>query len=304
MKLILVSDLHLVHKNPQARTDDLVETQFKKFEFILKFARRNKAALLVAGDFFNIPRSWMLLPRVIGVLKYYDVPVYAVYGQHDTYLYSEETRERTNLGVLAKARLVKVLDDVPVGEDDALLYGCSFGSEIPAAEVRKDLCRVLVIHAPISNRAVYPGQKFTMGDKFLKDHPEFDLVICGDIHIQFEERFKGRFIFNTGPVVRKEATEYNFMHKPSLVLFDTETREYEWVEIPHAVAESVLDRSHIDRAEEISSILDGFVKALPGESEVQEVGFNENLLAFIRANKIERPVVDLISEIMEERNDK
>ncbi len=234
MKLVLVSDIHLVDKNPIARIDDLTETQWTKIDFIFDFAKKHSAQILQAGDLCNKPRSWSVLPRLIDAIRKNKSYIYCCRGQHDDYLYSLTTRDRTILGVLEKAGLIKVLDENPFTlshgpGDDVILYGCSFGAEIPEVGRQKGLFNVLVIHAPILNRAVYPGQKFTMGDKFLKDHPEFDLIICGDIHIQFEAQVGDRFTFNTGRVVREEATEYNFTHKPSLVLFDTEIMLYECV---------------------------------------------------------------------------
>ncbi|MFA5355260.1 MAG: metallophosphoesterase [Candidatus Paceibacterota bacterium] len=308
MKFILVSDVHLLRQNPVARKDNLVENQFKKFEFILQQARIQKADILCAADFCDIPRSWVLLPRIISLLKdYEDVRLHTVFGQHDTYLYSEETRDRTTLGVLEKAGLVTVLDSSPLqitGEDRCVtLYGCSFGADVPVPVVssRSTMFNVLVIHASISDRSLYPGQEPTMAKKFLESNKNFDLIVCGDIHRSFMVKAGKRFLFDVGPMLRREATQYNFSHVPHVVFFDTEKLTYEEIEIPHKPADEVLDRSHIDRVVESKDILEGFVSEIESE-DTEKVSFEEILWSLVKANKGSKSVEKVLSETMEERS--
>ena len=111
MKLLLLSDLHLLWKNPVARKDNLPDIQFEKLEFVLDYAQEKDCIILQAGDMFDRPRSYHLLSQVMDIIGSYEVPIYCVYGQHDTYLYSKETRYATNLGILERSGLVHILND-------------------------------------------------------------------------------------------------------------------------------------------------------------------------------------------------
>lgn len=309
MKLILCSDFHLLWDSPKARLDNVKDTQFKKLLFIFKYTRENSAYILQAGDFFDKPRSWHLLPEMIDFLMgIKNVSVSSIFGQHDTYMYSELTRSQTSLGVLEKVELINILgqkgvlifDETKPNLDTARVFGCSFGQEIP--EPDKNIFSILVIHAGIAERAIYPGQNYFDALAFLKKH-KFDLILCGDIHQKFCIEYEGRFIVNTGPLIRKEASIYNFTHKPGFFVFDTETRKIEWVEIPHQDAELVLSRNHIEYEKQTKTIMDEFVSSVQNVEIDDDVFFVSNLWKFTRENKVNKNVIGLLSEITGEVND-
>lgn len=304
MKFVCLSDIHLSSENSEARLDNLVETQFEKLEFVLKLAMGEKAAILQAGDMFHRPRSWLLLPIVIDLLKKYAVSIYAVFGQHDTYFYSTETKDRTSLGILVKAGLFMPLSiDKPVIVQGVALYGANFGQNLCDLKRSREGYTIGVIHHSISDKPLWPGHQFTPADKYLEDNPDYDFILVGDIHRRFEVKSKdGRQLINTGPMLRREATEYNFDHKPSVYLLDTEDpKKSKWIEIPHKPANQVLSRDHIERKAEADNLLDEFVKAI-GTDDVDGVSFIENLMAFSKANKVDQKVMDVIAKFVERTN--
>jgi DNA repair exonuclease SbcCD nuclease subunit len=299
MKLLFASDFHLSSKNPVGRLDDLVVTQFEKLAFILGLARKQDAIVVQAGDLFTRPRSWFLLPQVIHGLKLFNVPFYCVFGQHDTYMYSEETRERTSLGVLEKAGLVTVLSDVPtVPKNKILFYGASYGQELP--EPKETGFKVGVIHASISDKALWPDHKFTPAKKYLAAN-KYDVILCGDVHSRFVYRdVAGRMIVNTGPILRREANEYNFKNTPAVMLYDTDTRNGEWFDVPCQSPNIVLSRDHIERSKEAETLLDEFVNLVKAGGEFDAgVSFIDNLREFLKANIIEAEVVSILAKIVE-----
>lgn len=301
MKIIGISDLHLLWEKPVGRLDDAPVTQRNKFEFILRWAQDNCAVILVAGDFFNNPRSWYLLPEIMKILKAYGVEIYACFGQHDTYMYNITTRMTTNLGVLEKAELATILDSEPLylarSNRQIALYGVSYGQEIP--KPTNDKCtNILVIHAPIAEQAIYPGQNYMDAFQFLKEH-EFDYIVCGDIHQKFVKYYKGRYIVNSGPLLRKEASIYNFQHKPGFWVIDTDKiEEPEFIEIPHLDAELVLSRAHIDYKEEASNVLDEFIGAVGGIEIDEDISIVENIWRMVSKNKISQDVIDTLADVM------
>ena len=304
MKLVLLSDLHLLWQNPVARLDNLVEVQFSKLLYPLDWCRNNDAILLQAGDFNDRPRSWAGLPQIITFLKGYGVKIYCVAGQHDYYMYSEESRLSTTLGILNEIELVKILNENPVYIDyynnkknHISLYGCSFGEKIPEIRDRGDF-NIFVIHAPIAENPLFPNQNYMDAKKFLKENKDYNLILCGDIHREFCIEVNGRYIINTGCMLRKTADEYNFQHKPCFYSFDTDTKEIEKHIIPHKPAEEILSRSHIENKVETDFVLDEFVKNIQDVKEFSGVNIVENLFEFIKEHGIPKDIQNIITCIV------
>ena len=309
MKFVLLSDLHLSWDNPIVRMDDLREVQFEKLRFVFDWVKRHgEPTILQAGDFFNSPRSWYTLPVVIDLLNEYvyhehSFQIMGIYGQHDTYLYSETTRDATNLGVLNKIGLVDISCTRRERStlDNSAIVGCNYGEEVSSKDLsflKNHETKILIIHAPISTAPLFPGHEITHADKFLEKHPEFDLILCGDIHRDFIIERKGRFIVNCGSMLRREATEFNFTHKPHFLVYDTEDRTIEKVEIPHEPAVRVLSREHIEQKEQTETMLEDFIESV-GIGDVESVSFTDKLWVFIKENKIEQEIVDILSKVME-----
>ncbi len=310
MKFILLSDIHLSWENSKARKDNLYKVQFEKLGFVFDWAEKINGTILSAADFFHRPRSWYLLPEVIAFLLKRQKTIYTVYGQHDTYLYSEATRDSTSLGILNKYGLVEIINNYyeqqlfleDEDEERIVLFGCSYGQDMKDFDlnkVSKFKTKILVIHAPISTAPLFPGHNITYADKFLEKHKEFDLILCGDIHQSFIIEKQGRFIVNCGPLLRREATEYNYKHKPHFLVYDTEARTIDKVIIPHETASKVLSREHIIQEEQTELMLEDFIESVK-TGEVESASFTENLWSFIKQNNIEQEIVNIISEVMEE----
>jgi len=298
MKFVALSDVHLTAKNPMARLDDLVEVQMGKLKFVLDWAQNNSAIILQAGDFFNRPRSWTLLPRVMDLLSDYDNEIYCVYGQHDTYFYSETTREATSLGILEKAGYVNILSKTPIYfKNNIEIYGVNWGEEIPTPDKTMPM-NILIIHAPISTGPLFPNHEYTSADRFLRKHTGYNLILCGDIHRKFIIQDGNRYLINTGPMLRLTAEQYSFEHSPAFAVYDTEEQTVEWVEIPHKDASEVLTRAHIENKVINSAMLDEFVDSLKDSFHIGGVDLKENIKKYIDENKISKDVREILSEVM------
>ena len=288
MKLILISDLHLLNVKPIARIDNLIKTQFDKFDFVLEYASKNNCTILQAGDFFDKPRSWYLLPKVIEILKQYSVPIFSVVGQHDQYMYSKEYLSATSIGVLEKAKLITLLSSKPIYiTDDVDLYGCNYGEEIPKVIDKKNK-NILVIHAPIAEKSLFINQDYIKAKTFINENKDYKIIFCGDIHRSFCLGAPGgRTILNTGPMIRKTADKYNFSHKPYFYVYDTDTDKIRAIDIPHRPGKEVLSNEHILDEEDKKVLRNKFTESLSKEIEV-DMSFTSNLEAFLRRNRIVR----------------
>jgi len=312
MKFILLSDLHLTCNTPIARLDNIEETWKRKLKFILDYAKLNEMKILVAGDFFDRPRDWRIVTEFLKLMEDYEgVTISSVFGQHDMYLYSKD-RYSTSLGVLIKTGMISELDITPwcfpiyrnnylkdfihINEETIGIYGASWGQEIP--DPNRNI-NILVIHKNISDAPLFPGHEYTGAELFLKSHPEYHVIICGDIHKRFFFQKNGRIIVNPGPLLRMEATDYNMTYDPAFPVLDIDTQSVEWVTIPHEPAEKVLSRKHIENKKETESMLDEFIKNVSVDHKIT-FSFKENLQEYLTNNNIPQDVKNIISKIMED----
>jgi hypothetical protein len=82
---------------------------------------------------------------------------------------------------------------------------------------------VLLIHAPIGDKPLYPGQELLKPRAFLRDHP-FDLVVCGDYHYTFQDAIGDRAIVNAGCLVRKTTSEADRKLRPCVFVWNSKDR--------------------------------------------------------------------------------
>jgi predicted phosphodiesterase len=298
MDYILLSDIHATSKQPVGRNDDIVKAFFRKFTFILRLAKQRDAAILQAGDFFHRPRDWHLLFRMMALLKRYDVKIYTVYGQHDTYLYADIDKSPTTLGILLRAGMVQLLGDKPaVRHSSVHIYGCSWGMQPPEPENRKLDTNILVIHAPISDIEVFPGHKYFGPKAFIRKHKGYDLIVAGDTHRQILASSGMTQLVNTGPMLRLEATGYNMEHHPCTYIYNTDNRTLEKIEIPHADADEVLSRGHLEDATHMGEILQDFIESLK-EGPTIGIKLKDSVHQYIEDNKVANEIKQIISGVM------
>lgn len=303
MKILLLSDLHLVVDNPVARLDDLTETQWDKLDWVYEYAKKNGVELVLqAGDLTHTKRSWSLLNRLTDFFSFYDdIPTWIVKGQHDSYFHDLDNN-KTTTGILLSARLLTLLDKNGWSSKGVTVYGASYGEEVPF-DLRASDYNILVIHAPIAEKGI-PGVNYIDALQFLKEHDEYDFILCGDIHEKFLIKYKNRFICNTGPMLRMEATKYMFKHQPCFFVLDTDNNEIDKISIPAAPADSVLSRDHIEKQKQRQDEFNDFIERVKDASGVSSVDFLENLNLVMKKNKTPLTVKKIVEKYMEgERSD-
>jgi len=232
MKIGIFGDLQLTHKAPQRRVDSYFQTQLRKLSQTLSIFEENECDCVVQpGDFFDTPAvSCQVKANIISLFKVYSKDfnkIYCCWGQHDVIGHSKTTLLNSPLAVLEAAGVVKILNSEPVvvgkvSKDDGTrvyLYGAGFGEDIP--EPYEDCYNILVVHKMIGDKFLWPGQEIVGPRQFLRKYSNFNLVVCGDYHYRFYERWNGRTILNMGALVRKTCSENDLKHKPAVGVFDT-----------------------------------------------------------------------------------
>lgn len=295
--IVFINDLHLTTDSPIGRLDDIRATGLRKLKFVLDWAYEHRAFISIAGDMTDKPRSWGLVTELLREITI-DDDIYVVYGQHDTYMYSEESRDATILGILALEKKVKILSHIPEHPLPFIdLYGCHYGQVVPVPDYDAgERINILSIHAPIAEKALWITQDYMDAGKFLTDHSDYGIIHCGDIHQKFMVQKKDQYIINSGPMLRLEATPYNFKHKPGFWVWNIKGARMSWVEIPHEDAEKVLTRDHIELTEMANEVLKEFIDSVKTDIGEGASSIISNLWSIIRENDIQQDVIDVIAE--------
>jgi len=303
MKILLLSDIHFLTKTPSGRIDDIFETQMDKFTQICNiYSLNNCEVFLQAGDFFDSCNpSFKLMSKVIDLLQSFGINILCVAGQHDLYMHSLKSIDKTALSVLESAGVIKILNNegVELVHTGFKIKGCSYGDEIPKANPRFRGKQVLVIHKLISDRKIFPGQEVITPSKFVKDNPGWDLILCGDYHYHFFEKVGRTTILNTGCMTRKTLSDMDLNLEPCIYIWNVDTNSFKRVPLKVKPVEEVFDLSKKGKIQDKNIYLDKFVADLKSQKGL-EVSFADNLREFCKQNKVKREVKRILFENLAE----
>lgn len=308
--ITFVSDCHFTSKQPVCRQDNVKQASLRKLEYILQFTKEKDGILVSSGDFFHRPRDWFLLPEITYLFRKYDIPFFSVFGQHDTYMYNAESSKRTNLGELEAAGLVTILRDEPIYYDQYCLCGINYGEDekitkfnsyLEKKKIKKnsEFIPILVAHTSVTEDPLFPGHKITKPKKYLSMAKEFSYIHVGDIHIRFiVKQDNGNTIFNPGPIMRLEASNYLLGYQPGFFYLESEKvylkKLPKHIAVPSGI---ILSREHIKESNEHNRMLDEFVNEVQAEVNYS-VNVTENIKRYCEANKIEDDVKQILTEVM------
>lgn len=296
MKFLLISDIHAKYRNSIGRKDNIGEAFENKIKYVFNYAEKNKCAILQAGDLNDKARDWDVLNFLIDTIRSHSVDFFCVYGQHDLYMRRDPNDSPSVLSILAKtSQSVHILSGEQTGYAGVDLYGANWGENIPTPE-HGYRPRILVLHAPISKRKEYPGHDYTSPKYFLKKHPAFHLVLVGDVHKKIYCKYNGRYLINTGPMLRVEATQYNMRHRPCFYIYDSKKHTLKKEIIPHRPASEILTRDHIVQKNISKKELEEFTRTIK-KMQPLDKGRREGVIKFAKKLGIKR-VANIVMEVV------
>jgi len=306
----ILGDTHFTNRSPERRLDNYWETQIRKIKQALSIFRDNDCDVIIqTGDFFDTPTVANRVKSVlIKFLRQSNEKVYCIWGQHDVVGHSIFTLPNSPLVVLQAAGVVKIVDkhwymlgtksediEIPV-----VLYGASFGEDIPKPEspLESTECyNILIVHDMIGDRPLYPGQELIGPNQFLRNNPDYNLVIAGDYHYRFISSYQGRTIINPGALVRKTISKFDLEHKPAVVIFDTETGESKVIELVVEPVEKVFNLKRVEKKD--SDIMLQFIEGLKNRGK-GVVGWKHILQKVFKEKNSSIEVKKIIDECLEE----
>lgn len=292
MKLGMIGDFHLTSHRPDRRKDDYLETLLGKLRQALDlFSNQGVHWVLQAGDFFDSPTvSNRVKSEVIQLLRSYEtLRVLCCYGQHDITGHSAATVPNSPLAVLESAEAVAMLNSNPwdllqLGTDGIYVYGASFGEDVPTPKDASGT-NILVTHRMIGDRPLYPGQPLESPRAFLRQHPEYNIVLCGDYHYPFQDSYEGRLILNVGALARKTITDVDMGLKPSVAIVDTEMMEVEWIPLQVEDPEDIFDLSRDVKPLKNEVALEKLVEELRKQQTTGQTGAWQSALLAVLSEK-------------------
>jgi len=298
MKLCILGDTHLRSKTPKSRTEsDFMEVCVGKLWQALRiFQKKDCDVILQPGDFFHSPDPSKRL--VAGVIEYIRGAVlphqfFVIHGQHDMTYHSAASMENSALRVMEAAEAINVVrqnDPIRLG-GNVFLHGASFGQE-PDKPVEGNF-NILMSHVMVGDKPLWPGHDLTGPDAYARKYPGFDLYLFGDYHYGFTSRLRGGAkAINSGCLLRLTAGDRDMMHKPKVVIFDTDTMKAEDVYLDVSPVEKAFKVE--EKKENDPHKFDEMASKLRQGGQIG-TSFAENLQAYYREHETPEEIREMIA---------
>lgn len=298
MKLLISGDWHLTDKAPENRVDNYGDACLGKAEFILQTAKELECNyILQPADFFDSPNpSYELFTKVVKLISNYStITILTAFGQHDLRYRNPRNTALRALETSCQNVMVGVPLLFPTHPKEIVIKCIGWNEDIP--EPTPNAFNILVIHRMIVDEKIWEGQTdFEYANIFLKKN-KFDLIVSGDNHKYFVAESGKRLLVNCGGLMRSSIDQVK--HEPTLVFFDTEHPD-KWynIDIPIEPAEKVFRMDMVEKTKERNEKLDSFIEGLSTHKEMG-MSFGDNLAEYMKTNKIDKAVQDIIWEGMQ-----
>jgi len=295
MKILCTGDWHIRASAPQYRTDDYYNVQKEKILWLLDLAyRENCSLILQPGDFFDshtVPNHVVADYIGLTTLNKYNIIIHTIFGQHDM---RYRRKENTALGILIACKAVTVENTLYPG---VIIYHCGWEEEIPKPSGHGKNINILLIHKMIvQDSPLWHGQEgYITADNFLRNHPEYDLVVSGDNHSSFLVNTNGQTLINCGSLMRSTISQVE--HRPVVYIYDTKSMKITKHFIPIKPINSVMNLDLVEETKERNLKLEAFMERLDRNNNTV-LDFEENTLQLLKNKEIKSEVEGLVKEIL------
>lgn len=248
-KVIFVGDVHLKGSSPISRKDDYPEVILNKLKYIADYAEEIDCKhILFLGDIFDtVNTSLQYFSYVLSVFKNIKdrgIELYTIVGNHDIRYESLDSLPTTPLGILVKSNVISLLDTLEI--DDVRIVGCHYSKE-PEQNKNDDIYSILLLHkfyeSGFGEIPVTREDAINLG---------YDTYILGHDHKPYSTQvirygLKTIQVYRTGSLARNSSDQYNRIRIPRFLVFNTEDKSYEYVNVQ---AESGFDVFFEQQAEQ------------------------------------------------------
>lgn len=299
MKILVLSDIHIMLTNPLAwqtsYSDALVET----FRWIKRQALKHKVdMILCAGDVFDksiLRKPSEIVASIMFAIDYLP-KMSGVIGNHDLVGNTMDNLSRSMIGPVISSGVYTMLSK-PTVVGDVSIYGFNYGEEFTGPNKDDDSkYKIAVWHQLVSKTdGEFPGA-ISAGSVVREYNGKYNLIITGDNHQRFEVAGKDTWLMNPGSLMRINAAQLDY--KPCIQIIDTDENCATAVPIPFKVEDVSRDHLNIDMEQEERFAL--LAEKIQENGQVS-IDFIENMRNYIRElPQLDKSVVEFITEAMEE----
>jgi len=293
MRAIITADWHIRATRPRCRVDEnWIETQRQALNQIVRISKVKKAPVIVVGDIFhsNSDTSFECIQMVQQMADELG-ELYILAGNHDLPYHSSENIEKSAIGVLLKSQNI-----LPVKEckwQDLL-----FDDEISASnfdEKDNENAKMIFKHTltiPSKDKPDYIDCETP--ESLLEKFPNAEWIFTGDYHHNFHYEKNGRYVVNSGCLLRQVSDMKDY--QCGVYFVDTDENIVEFV--PIIDKEQFVDDTYILKQNEREERIERFVDKLNDTKNVS-LDFVDNVKKAILQNKLDSDIVDMLNELLE-----
>jgi predicted phosphodiesterase len=306
MLILLIGDAHITGKNPRARIDNLVQTQFDKWEEVVQLANKHDCPIVSTGDIFNVPILANSLLTTFGeVIEPLKHSLYFVWGNHDLMYHNIDMYARTSLGMLwhNNSNIKHISEFV---EDYGYIWDWRDWNDL----IQDCGGKLLLIHKAIIDPKMVGGKSsWILNDEEFADsiddwYSHYDLILCGHWHKKYTFTYKGTKVINPGPLTRRTVDETKV---PSIQLINLDTKLSKVIKLQSAKpTHEVISTQHLEANQhQVKTDILDFINALREKKVRYTSSFMDNLILLLDSNEleslVEQKIRQLIADLMERK---
>lgn len=296
---IITSDLHLRDSSPINRIDDYIEAQKTKLIELRNLQQKYQCPVICAGDVFDkaIPSPWLIGFAYEYLPKWF----YTVIGNHDLPHKSEAMEMKSGLYLLEKIGRINVMRpgqmyQINVNNIDLRISGVGYTDKLdPDRFPKKDpgMKSILVMHKMTwKGAADFPDAYGYESQSLLRQlHTKFDLIVSGDNHNQFSDKYRKSIIINPGTMMRNSIDKIDF--NPKFCLYYSTTNDIAWV--PFTINKNVFDEKMIEDRKERDVRVKAYIEHLKSDGQI-ELDFLKKLEKAMEINECSDKMKEVIWE--------
>ena len=282
-KVGILIDPHITDRH-RCRKDNFLETAIEKLDYIAK----NNDYVIICGDLFHTNNnSNYIFYTMYKFFTKYSGKFYCIAGNHDLLHNNINMLEKTTIGSLALTGAIKLyFDKFNIGNAEFVVSNVI--KDMSKLSVDNSNAKVLIGHNYLEMEGC-PKESLTRDDiRALK----YKLVFLGHEHKPYEEEFIGEStLIRMGSLTRIDTQPYNKERKIYYYQLDTDTLDYERMEVPSKPASEVFTEEAFQRIgrkkEDISFIKIGDVLAKFKKRETGSNSLHAKLLKIATEREID-----------------
>lgn len=227
---ILVADIHLSHRPPVARSEEVWYDVMERYlDQLTEIANVNGSPIICAGDVFD---RWNSPPELINFAHKHMPKMYAIPGQHDLPLHRYEDMEKSAYWTLVKmGNIIDMRAMKPKQIGRVIAHPFPWGTPVkPLTYMRDKVVHLAVIHAYCwmgQHKYEGAGDEFAVPiwDKRLRG---YNAAVFGDNHKGFLRKHDDVDIpiFNCGTFIRRRYDEQNYQPAVGILFSDGSIERY------------------------------------------------------------------------------